>query len=61
MSAGGMRVLLIGTLAGELAQAARIAIARGAKLEQADTGWTSGLARLRDRCQGRPRAVRGEP
>ena len=41
-----MRVLLIGTLAGELGQAARIAIARGARLEQADTVDT-GLARLR--------------
>ena len=43
---GGMRVLLIGALSGELAQAARIAIARGAKLEQADT-IDAGLARLR--------------
>jgi two-component system response regulator FlrC len=41
-----MRVLLIGALSGELAQAARIAIARGAKLEQADT-IDAGLARLR--------------
>ncbi len=41
-----MRVLLIGALAGELAQAARMAISRGAKLEQAD-GLDSGLARLR--------------
>ncbi len=31
-----MHVLIIGSLAGELGQAARIAIARGAKLEQAD-------------------------
>ena len=31
-----MRVLIIGSLAGELGQAARIAITRGAKLEQAD-------------------------
>ena len=31
-----MRVLIIGSLAGELGQAARIAIARGAKLEQVD-------------------------
>ena len=46
MSSAGMRVLLIGTLAGELGQAARIAIARGAKLEQADTIET-GLIRLR--------------
>ena len=43
---GGMRVLLIGALSGELAQAARMAISRGAKLEQADTV-DSGLARLR--------------
>ena len=41
-----MRVLLIGTLAGELGQAARIAIARGARLEQADTV-DAGLVRLR--------------
>ncbi len=41
-----MRVLLIGTLGGELGQAARIAIARGAKLEQADTV-DAGLGRLR--------------
>ncbi len=41
-----MRVLLIGTLGGELGQAARIAIARGAKLEQADTV-EAGLGRLR--------------
>ena len=46
MSSGGMRVLLIGALSGELAQAARMAISRGAKLEQADT-LESGLARLR--------------
>ena len=31
-----MRVLIIGSLAGDLGQAARIAIARGAKLDQAD-------------------------
>lgn len=31
-----MRVLIIGSLAGELGQAARIAIARGARLDQAD-------------------------
>lgn len=31
-----MRVLIIGSLAGEIGQAARIAIARGAKLDQAD-------------------------
>lgn len=31
-----MRVLIIGSLAGELGQAARIAMARGAKLDQAD-------------------------
>jgi two-component system response regulator FlrC len=41
-----MRVLIIGSLAGELGQAARIAIARGAKLDQADDTDT-GLARLR--------------
>ena len=42
-----MRVLIIGSLAGELGQAARIAIARGAKLDQADDADTA-LARLRD-------------
>jgi hypothetical protein len=42
-----MRVLIIGSLAGELGQAARIAIARGAKLDQADHVDTA-LARLRD-------------
>ena len=31
-----MKVLIIGSLAGDLGQAARIAIARGAKLDQAD-------------------------
>ena len=41
-----MRVLIIGSLAGELGQAGRIAMARGAKLEQADD-IESGLARLR--------------
>ena len=41
-----MRVLIIGALAGELGQAARIAIARGAKLDQADDT-TAALARLR--------------
>jgi two-component system response regulator FlrC len=41
-----MRVLIIGSLAGELGQAARIAIARGAKLDQADDA-QAGLARLR--------------
>ena len=41
-----MRVLLIGALSGELGKAARLAIARGAKLEQADTV-EAGLARLR--------------
>ena len=41
-----MRVLIIGSLAGELGQAARIAIARGAKLDQADDA-DSALARLR--------------
>ena len=41
-----MRVLIIGSLAAELGQAARIAQGRGAKLDQADTA-ASGLARLR--------------
>jgi two-component system response regulator FlrC len=41
-----MRVLIIGSLAGELGQAARIAVARGAKLDQAD-GTDVALARLR--------------
>ncbi len=41
-----MRVLLIGALSGELAKAARMAIARGAKLEQVD-GIEPALARLR--------------
>lgn len=41
-----MRVLIIGSLAAELGQAARIAIARGAKLDQADSV-ESALARLR--------------
>ena len=41
-----MRVLIIGSLAGELGQAARIAIQRGAKLDQADNA-DSALARLR--------------
>jgi len=41
-----MRVLIIGSLAGELGQAARIAIARGAKLDQADSA-DAALARLR--------------
>ena len=41
-----MRVLIIGSLAGELGQAARIAIARGAKLDQADDVDTA-LSRLR--------------
>ena len=41
-----MRVLIIGSLAGELGQAARIAIARGAKLDQADNA-DAALARLR--------------
>ena len=40
-----MRVLIIGSLAGELGQAARIAIARGAKLDQADDAETA-LGRL---------------
>ncbi len=41
-----MRVLIIGSLAGELGQAARLAIARGAKLDQADDA-EAALARLR--------------
>jgi DNA-binding NtrC family response regulator len=41
-----MRVLIIGSLAGELGQAARIAIDRGAKLDQADDVETA-LGRLR--------------
>ena len=41
-----MRVLIVGSLAGELGQAGRIAIARGAKLDQADDV-PSGLERLR--------------
>jgi len=41
-----MRVLIIGSLAGELGQAARLAIARGAKLDQAD-GLEPALVRLR--------------
>jgi DNA-binding NtrC family response regulator len=41
-----MRVLIVGSLAGELGQAARIAIARGATLDQADTP-DRGMSRLR--------------
>jgi DNA-binding NtrC family response regulator len=41
-----MRVLIIGSLAGELGQAARMAIARGAKLDQADNADTA-MPRLR--------------
>ena len=41
-----MRVLIIGSLAGELGQAARMAIGRGARLDQADDP-VQGLARLR--------------
>ena len=41
-----MRVLIIGSLAGELGQAARMAIARGAKLDQADDAETA-MPRLR--------------
>jgi len=41
-----MQVLIIGSLSGELGQAARIAVARGAKLHQADDDRTA-LARLR--------------
>ena len=42
-----MRVLIIGSLAGELGQAARIAIARGAKLDQARSGFLRYEGRLR--------------
>ena len=41
-----MRVLMVGSLAGELGQAARLAIARGARMDQADTP-EAALARLR--------------
>jgi DNA-binding NtrC family response regulator len=41
-----MRVLIIGSLAGELGQAARLAIARGARLDQAD-GPDAAMVRLR--------------
>ncbi len=41
-----MRVLVIGSLAGELGQAARMAIARGARIDHADDV-ARGLARLR--------------
>ena len=41
-----MQILIIGSLGGELGQAARIATARGAKLQQADDDRTA-LARLR--------------
>src|SRR5579875_2646550 len=41
-----MRVLIVGSLSGELGQAGRIAMARGAKLDQADDVPT-GLERLR--------------
>ena len=41
-----MRVLIIGSLAGDLGQAARIAIARGAKLDQADNA-DQAMSRLR--------------
>jgi two-component system, response regulator FlrC len=41
-----MRVLIVGSLSGELGQAGRIAISRGAKLDQADDVAT-GLERLR--------------
>ncbi len=41
-----MHVLIIGSLGGELGQAARIAASRGAKVQQADDA-RSGLARLR--------------
>ena len=41
-----MRVLIVGSLAGELGQAARIAIGRGARLDQADSV-DAGMVRLR--------------
>ena len=41
-----MRVLIIGSLAGELGQAGRIAMARGAKLDQSDNV-NAALVRLR--------------
>ncbi len=41
-----MRVLIVGSLAGELGAAARMAIARGARLDQADNA-TAALTRLR--------------
>jgi DNA-binding NtrC family response regulator len=41
-----MRILIIGSLAGELGHAARLAIARGARLDQAD-GIDAALTRLR--------------
>ncbi len=46
MSHAGMRVLLVGSLSGELGKAARIAMARGAKLDQVDTV-EGAIARLR--------------
>ncbi len=46
MSNAGMRVLLVGSLSGELGKAARIAISRGAKLDQVDTV-DGAIARLR--------------
>ena len=46
MTGAGMRVLLIGSLSGELGHAARIAIARGAKLDQVDE-LDGAIARLR--------------
>jgi len=41
-----MRILIIGSLSGQLGHAARLAVGRGAKLDQADTV-EPGLARLR--------------
>ena len=41
-----MRVLIIGSLGGELGQAGRIAVTRGARLEQADE-IAAAMARLR--------------
>ena len=46
MSHAGMRVLLVGSLSGELGKAARIAMSRGAKLDQVDTV-DGAIARLR--------------
>ncbi len=55
-----MRVLIIGSLSGELGQAGRIAMARGAKLDQADD-ITGALARLRADARTDSRALRRPP